>query len=119
MPTEIAEAVIESAANFIASGRVTAPPVQLEGLWYDVLGSQKPHNDAISAIPVTVTVLNSLSIEARIAWLMNNFYADERYASSRNLAKNAMNEHDAAFSNELESLWQNRKTKNWRGANPA
>jgi hypothetical protein len=119
MLTEIAKCVIESAANFIASGRVAAPSVVLEGLWYDVLDGQKPHNDAMSAKPLTVAVVNSWSLEARIAWLMNNFDADGRYAASWNVARRAMAEFHAEFSNELDRLWQERMTKNWRGDNPA
>ncbi|MEY9589794.1 hypothetical protein ABIA06_002085 [Bradyrhizobium yuanmingense] len=119
MITETAKCVIESAANFIASGRVAAPSVVLEGLWYHVLDGQKPHDDAMSAEPLTVAVVNSWSLEARIAWLMNNFDADERYASSWNLARRAMNEFPAEFSDELDRLWQKRTTKNWRGDNPA
>jgi len=80
--TETAKAVVASAFTFIASGRPAAPSLAVEGLWYDVLGGQEPYDVAISERPVTVSVVNGWTQEARIGWLLNNFQTDERYAAA-------------------------------------
>lgn len=114
--TETAKVVVASAADFIVSGRTATPSVMTSGLWYDVLDSQGPYDAAMAEKPITVAVVNGWLPTERIAWMMNTFLADERYASGWNIARRAMAEFPAEFSQELDHLWHERAAKNWRGS---
>jgi hypothetical protein len=109
--TETAKAVVASAFTFIASGRPAAPSLAVEGLWYDVLGGQEPYDVAISERPVTVSLVNGWTQEARIGWMLNNFQTDERYAAAWHIARRAMTEFPVEFARELDRLWEERTTK--------
>ena len=63
--------------------------------------------------PITVELLNSWTIDARIAWMMNNFETDERYAHAWNIARRAMMAAPIDFPLEIERRWQKRATKTW------
>jgi hypothetical protein len=77
------------------------------------LESQREHDRAIGSTPITVELLNSWVIEARIAWMMSIFEADERYAHAVNIARRAMMAAPIGFPLEIERRWQKRAAKNW------
>jgi hypothetical protein len=110
---QTAAAVVASASDFIIGGRTPAPGVQIEGLCASALESQREHDRAIGSTPVMVELLNSLAIEARVAWMMMNFETDERYAHASNIARRAMMAAPIGFPLEIERRWQRRATKAW------
>jgi len=110
---ETAKCVVASMGDFITGGRPTPPPVAIEGLWYDVLDGQAPHDLAISKQSMTAAVINGWTQDARIAWILNLFQTDERYASGWNIVRRAMVEFPVEFAWEIERHWQKRATKIW------
>jgi hypothetical protein len=110
---ETAKCIVAAAGDFITSGRPPAPPVEVEGLWYEVLDSQAPRDAAISKEHLTTAAANGWTPEARLAWMMNIFQTDERYASGWHVADQVMIEFPAEFAQEIERRWQKRSTKTW------
>jgi hypothetical protein len=94
-------------------GRAPTPPIQIEGPFASALESQREHNRAIGSTPILVELLNSWTIEARVAWMMNIFATDERYAHAANIARLAKRVAPIGFPLEIERRWQKRATKNW------
>ena len=83
---QTAKCIVASAVDFIKTGR-TIPGVRIEGRWDPVLGGQRPYDVAIAATPHTVELLNSMSLEARTAALLNLFATDPRYECARNFTR--------------------------------
>jgi hypothetical protein len=110
---EMATAVVAAASDFIKEGRAPTPSTQIEGPYASALESQRRHDRAIGSTPISVELLNSWTIEARIGWMMNNFETDERYAHALNIAQRAMMAAPIGFPLEIERHWQRRATKNW------
>jgi len=110
---ETAAAVVAAASDFIMRGRAPTPPTRIEGPYASALDSQREHDRAIGSTPITVELLNSRTIEARIAWMMNIFATDERYAHAANIARQAMRAAPIGFPLEIERRWQKRATKTW------
>jgi hypothetical protein len=110
---ETAKSVVVAVSDFITQGRPSPPPVEIEGSIDHVMESQRRHNAAIAQIPITAEALNSLTLEERIAWMMNIFTTDERYACAWNIAEKAMKAAPISFALEIEQVWQKRATKNW------
>jgi hypothetical protein len=108
-----AEAIVMAASDFIIGGRAPTPATQIEGPYVAALASQRQRDRAISSVPITVELLSSWTIEARIAWMMNNFQTDERYAHASNIARKALKEASIRFPLEIERRWQKRAAKNW------
>jgi hypothetical protein len=110
---ETAKSVVVAVSDFITRGRPSPPPVEIEGSIGDVMESQRRHNAAVAQIPITAEALNSLTLEERIAWMMNIFTTDERYACAWNIAEKAMKAAPISFPLAIEQAWQKRATKNW------
>lgn len=110
---ETAKSVVVAMSNFIAEGRPATPPVEIEGSFDGVMERQRQHDAAIGQVPVTAEMLNGLTLEKRIAWMMNIFTTDERYACARNIAEKAMQAAPISFPLAIEQVWQKRATKNW------
>ncbi len=110
---ETAAAVVAAMSDFITQGRPPTPPVEIEGSIDHVMESQRRHNAAIAQIPIIAEALNSLTLEERIAWMMNIFTTDERYACAWNIAEKAMKAAPISFPLAIEQAWQKRATKNW------
>ena len=110
---ETAAAVVAAASDFIIGGRAPTPATQIEGPYASALESQREHDRAIGSTPITVELLNSWTIEARIGWMMNNFETDERYDHASNIARRAMMAAPIGFPLAIEQVWQKRATKNW------
>ena len=110
---ETAAAVVAAASDFIIGGRAPTPAIQIEGLYASALESQREHDRAVGSTPIMVELLNSWAIEARIAWMMNNFETDERYVHAANIAQRSMMAAPIGFSLEIERRWQKRAAKNW------
>ena len=110
---ETAAAVVAAASDFIIGGRAPTPPTQIEGSYASALESQREHDRAIGSAPITVELLNSWTIEARIGWMMNNFETEERYAPAGNIARRVMMAAPIGFPLEIERRWQKRASKTW------
>jgi hypothetical protein len=110
---ETAAAVVAAASDFIIGGRAPTPAIQIEGPYASALESQREHDRAIGSTPITVELLNSWVIEARIAWMMNIFETDERYAHAWSIARTTMVGEPIDLPLEIERRWQKRATKNW------
>ena len=110
---ETAAAVVAAASDFIIGGRASTPAIQIEGPYASALESQREHDRAIGSTPITVELLNSWVIEARIAWMMSIFETDERYAHAVNIARRAMLAAPIGFPLEIERRWQKRAARNW------
>jgi ABC-type transport system involved in cytochrome bd biosynthesis fused ATPase/permease subunit len=110
---ETAAAVVAAASDFIMEGRAPMPATEIEGPYVAALESQRQHDRAIGSKPITVGLLNSWTIEARIGWMMHNFQTGERYAHAANIAKRAMMVAPIGFPLEIERRWQKRAAKNW------
>ena len=110
---ETAAAVVAAASDFIIGGRMPTPAIQIEGPYAAALESQREHDRAIGSTPITVELLNSWVIEARIAWMMSIFQTDERYAHAANIARQAMRAAPIGFPLEIERRWQKRATQTW------
>jgi hypothetical protein len=110
---ETAAAVVAVASDFIIGGRAPTPATQIEGPYASALESQREHDRAVGSTPVMVELLNSWTIEDRIAWMMNNFETDERYDHALNIARRAMMAAPIGFPLEIERRWQKRASKTW------
>ena len=110
---ETAKCVVVATSDFITQGRPSTPPVEIEGSIDEVMESQRLHDAAMAEIPVTTEILNALTLEKRIAWMMNIFTTDERYACAWNIAEKAMKAAPISFPLAIEQAWQKRATKNW------
>jgi hypothetical protein len=110
---ETAKSVVVAMSDFITQGRLATPPTEIEGSFDRVMESQRQHNAAIAQVPVTAEMLNALTLEKRIAWMMNIFTTDERYACAWNIAEKAMKAAPINFPLAIEQVWQKRATKNW------
>jgi hypothetical protein len=110
---ETAAAVVAAASDFIIEGRPSTPPAEIEGSIDDVMEGQRQHDAAIAEIPVTAEVLNALTLEKRIAWMMNIFITDKRYACAWSIAEKAMKAAPISFPLAIGRVWQKRATKNW------
>lgn len=110
---ETAKSVVVAMSDFITQGRTSTPSTEIEGSIDEVMESQRQRNAAIAEIPVTTEMLNALTVEKRIAWMMNIFTTDERYACAWNIAQKAMKAAPISFPLAIERVWQKRATKNW------
>ena len=110
---ETAKSVVVAVSDFITQGGPSTPPTEIEGSIDHVMESQRQHDAAIAEIPVTTEMLNALTLEKRIAWMMNVFTTDERYACAWNIAEKAMKAAPISFPLAIEQVWQKRATKNW------
>ena len=110
---QTAAAIVAAASDFIIEGRAPTPAVQVEGPYTSAMESQREHDRAIGSLPVTVELLNSWTIDARINWMLNYFETDERYAHAANIAQRAMLAAPIGFPLEIERRWQKRAAKTW------
>lgn len=110
--TQTAKCIVASAVDFIRRGR-PIPGVKIEGLWDAVLGGQQPHDAGIAATPRTVELLNSMSLEARTAVLLNLFQADPQYACARHFTDRTVIQFPITLAVYVESAWRERITKSW------
>jgi hypothetical protein len=110
---ETAKSVVVAVSDFITQSGPSTPAIEIEGSIDDVMESQRQHDAAIAEIPVTTEMLNALTLEKRIAWMMNIFTTDERYACAWNIAEKAMKAAPISFPLAIEQVWQKRATKNW------
>jgi len=110
---QTAAAVVAAASDFIKEGCAPTPSTQIEGPYASALKSQRRHDRAIGSTPISVELLNSWTIEARIGWMLNNFQADERYAHAWDIARKVLAAASIRFPLEIERRWQKRAAKNW------
>jgi hypothetical protein len=108
-----AAAVVASASDFIMGGRGAIPAVPIEGPYSAALVKQQERDKATGSKPLTVALLSTWAVDARIAWLMNNFETDERFAHAWSVARTTMVGEPIDLSLEIERRWQKRATKNW------
>jgi hypothetical protein len=108
-----AAAVVASASDFIMGGRGAIPAVPIEGPYGAALLKQQERDKATGSKPFTAALLGTWSVGDRIAWLMNNFETDERFAHAWNVARSTMVGEPINLPLEIERLWQRRATKNW------
>jgi hypothetical protein len=110
---QTAAAVVAAASDFIKEGRAMPPSTQIEGPYASALESQRRYDRAIGSTPITVELINSWTIEARIGWMVNNFETDERYNHAANIARRVLMAAPIGFPLEIERRWQKRATKTW------
>ena len=110
---QTAAAIVAAASDFVLKGRAPIPAVPIEGPYSAALASQIERDRVAGSKPMTVALLNTWPFDARIAWLMNNFETDERYAHAANIARQAMMAAPIGFPLEIERRWQKRAAKNW------
>jgi hypothetical protein len=110
---QTAAAVVASASDFIMEGRPAIPGVPIEGSYSGALAIQVERDKATGSKPMTVALLNTWPVDARIAWLMNSFETDERYAHAWSVARTTMVAEPIDLPLEIERRWQKRSTKNW------
>jgi hypothetical protein len=110
--TQTAECIVASAADFIKSGR-PIPGVKIEGPWHEVLAGQQPYDKAIATIPCSVELLNSLSLEARTAALLNLFETDPRYECAWHFTEMTAYHSPLTLAVYVENAWLDRMTKSW------
>jgi hypothetical protein len=110
--TQTAECIVASAADFIKSGRAI-PGVRIEGRYDAVLAGQQPYDRAIATVPYTVELLDSLSLEARTAVLLNLFETDSRYECARHFTERTAYYSPITLAVYVENAWRDRITKNW------
>jgi hypothetical protein len=94
---QTAAAVVAAASDFIKEGRAPTPSTQIEGPYASALESQRRYDRAIGSTPISVELLNSWTIEARIGWMLNNFQADERYAHAWGIGAKFWQQRPSAF----------------------
>ena len=104
---QTAKCIAASAVDFIKTGR-TIPGVRIEGRWDPVLGGQRPYDVAIATTPHTVAFLNSLSLEARTAALLNLFGTDPRYECARNFTQQMIFHFPITLALYVEYAWRDR-----------
>jgi hypothetical protein len=107
---QTAECIVAAAVDFIKSGR-TIQGIRIEGRWEPVLAGQRPYDVAVATTPHTVAFLNSLSLEARIAALLNLFATDPRYECARNFTKQMVFHFPITLALFVEYAWRNRTAK--------
>ena len=107
---QTAECIVASAVDFIKAGR-PIPGIRIEGRWEPVLAGQRPYDVAVATTPHTVAFLNSLSLEARIAALLNLFATDPRYECARNFTKQMVFHFPITLALFVEYAWRNRTAK--------
>jgi hypothetical protein len=110
---QTAAAVVASASDFIMEGRPAIPGVPIEGPYSGALASQAERDKATGSKPTIVTLLNTWPADTRIAWLVNTFETDERYAHAWNFAQTMMVAEPIDLPFEIERRWQKRANKNW------
>ena len=110
--TQTAECIVASAADFIKSGR-PIPGVKIEGPWDAVLAGQRPYDVGIATIPCSVVLLDSLSLEARTAALLNLFETDHRYECAWDFTARTAFHFPITLAVCIESAWRDRITKTW------
>ena len=110
--TQIAECIVAAAADFVKRGR-TIPGVTIEGRWDEVLTSQRAYDKATATIPQTVELLNSLSLEARTAALLNLFRTDPQYDCARGFTDRAAFHFPITLAVYIEAAWRVRIAKSW------
>lgn len=110
--TQIAEAIVAAAVDFIKSGR-TIPGVKIEGPWDEVLAGQRPYDEAIATIPCSVVLLDSLSLEARTAALRNLFETDHRYECAWDLTERTAFHSPITLAVHIENAWRERVARTW------
>ena len=110
--TQTAECIVASAADFIKGGR-SIPGVKIEGPWDAVLAGQQPYDKATATVPCTVKYLNSLSLEARTAALLNLFQTDPQYECAWHFTERTAFHFPITLAVCIESAWRDRITKNW------
>ena len=108
--TQTAECIVASAVDFIKAGR-PIQGVRIEGRWDPVLAGQRPYDVAVATTPHTVAFLNSLSLEARIAALLNLFEADPRYECARRFTQRLVFQHPITLALYVEYAWRDRTAK--------
>lgn len=110
--TQTAGCIVASAVDFIKAGW-PIPGVKVEGSWDVVLAGQQPYDNAIATIPLTVELLNSLSLEERTAWLLNLFETDPQYECARSFTKRTAFHFPITLAVCVENAWRDRITKSW------
>ena len=74
---------------------------------------QQPYDDAIATIPAYRRILNSMSLEARTAALLNLFEADPRYECARNFTKQMVFHFPITLALYVEYAWGIAPQKSW------
>jgi hypothetical protein len=110
--TQTAKCIVASAADFIKSGR-TIPGVKIEGPWDAVLAGQRRYDVGIATIPCSVVLLDSLSLEARTAALLNLFETDQRYECAWDFTARTAFHSPITLAVYIENAWRERTTKSW------
>jgi hypothetical protein len=110
--TQTAKCIVASAADFIKSGRTT-PSVRIEGRWDEVMASQRPYDVATAAVPHTVELLNSLSLEDRTASLLSLFQTDPQYECAIHFTKRTIFYSPITLAVYIKNAWRDRITKSW------
>jgi hypothetical protein len=107
---QTANCIVASAVDFIKRGR-TIPDVEIEGPWNAILEGQQPYDGVTATIPYTVELLNSLSLEDRIASFLNLFETDPRYECARNFTKQMVFHFPITLALYVENAWRDRTAK--------
>lgn len=109
---QTANCIVASAADFIKSGRAI-PNVEIEGPWDAVLAGQRAYDVATGTLPRTVELLNSASLEARTAALLNLFETDPRYECARHFTERTNFYYPITLAVCIKKAWRDRITKSW------
>jgi hypothetical protein len=107
---QTAKCIAASAVDFIKAGR-PIQGIRIEGRWDPVLGGQRQYDVAVATTPRTVAFLNSLSLEARTAALLNLFATDPRYECARNFTKQMVFRFPITSALFVECAWRDRTAK--------
>jgi hypothetical protein len=107
---QTAKCIAASAVDFIKTGR-TVQDIRIEGRWDRVLGGQRRYDVAVATTPHTVAFLNSLSLEARTAALLNLFEADPRYECARNFTRQMVFHFPITLALYVEYAWRDHTAK--------
>ena len=110
---QTAAAIVAAASDFVLKGRAPIPAVPIEGPYSAALASQIERDRVAGSKPMTVALLNTWPFDARIAWLMNNFETDERFAHAWSVARTTMATEPIDLPLEIERRWQKRAARNW------
>ena len=110
---QAAKAIVASAVDFVRKGLLPAPDTQIEGRYDVIMRHRDDRAMVMSRMPATVQILNSWTIEGRVAWLLHNFESDERYAHAWNLSRSAMQARPITFALFIESAWRRRADQAW------
>jgi hypothetical protein len=107
---QTAKCIAASAVDYIKAGR-TIPGIRIERRWDRVLAGQRRYDVAVAATPHTVELLNSMSLEARTAALLNLFATDPRYECARNFTKQMVFRFPITLALYVEYAWRDRTAK--------